>query len=200
MPAIPFVTIPAVPAPDPVTGPLRPFGWADDHRVVAVAVGVAELLRPGSDLARLLRAAPHADLLLATDEPRLRPVPALPPPPPVEIDDLPPLELDVHAAPEPEPAPTGPAVLAGLGLPGVRVHRLDLRPPLAGRAEDDLVAALSELVGFDPEPGVRCLAPEPVDVEGVVVGRAAQRVAQVYGLPLLRFRSRERPTAAVSGV
>src|SRR5205823_6082278 len=38
--------------------------------------------------------------------------------------------------------------------------------------------------GFDPEPGVYCLAPA-LPADGVIV-RAAQRIARVYGLPLLR--------------
>jgi len=51
------------------------------------------------------------------------------------------------------------------------------------------VAAISELVGFDPEPGVYCLAPvsAPADAARAVVNRAARRIAQVYGIPLLRY-------------
>ncbi len=183
MPALPFVTIKAL--PDPAGGPPGPAVAGDDHRVVAVATSAEELLRPDSDLRRLLAGVPQADLLLAADEPRLRLV-RVPPPGPVEIDDLPPLELDRHAI-EPDPSPD-PVRLTDLSLPGVRVHRLDLLLPLTGRAEDDLVAGLSELIGFDPEPGLVCLAPTPVDPDGDVVSRAAERVAQVYGLPLRRFR------------
>jgi hypothetical protein len=58
-------------------------------------------------------------------------------------------------------------------------------------AEADLVAAMSELVGFDPEPGVYCLAPTPSDPGRVAAARAAQRIAQVYGIPLLRYRCLE---------
>lgn len=163
-----------------------------DHRLVAVTVSTEELLRPDSDLARVLAFYPRADLLLATDEPRLRPIRIVPPPAALDVDDLPPVELDVHAAEPDEPRPA----LADLGLPGLEVSRLDLPTPLAGGAEDDVVAALSELVGFDPEPGVVCLAPTPVDADSAVVSRAAQRVAQVYGLPLLRFQCRGLTTAA----
>jgi hypothetical protein len=170
--------------------------------VVAVAVSAVALLRPDSDLARILRAVPRSDLLLATDEPRLTPV-RIPVSPPVDIDDLPPVELDHVAAAEQEQElelPTS-VVIDDLGLPGLRVHRLDLDLPLPGTAEDDLIAALSELIGFDPEPGVVCLAPEPVDGdrEGAVASRAAQRVAQVYGLPLLRFRSSDVYAVAPAG-
>ena len=65
--------------------------------------------------------------------------------------------------------------------------------PLTGAAEPDLVAALSELVGFDPEPGVQILAPvtPPGDPQRSVVDRAVQRIVQVYGLPLQRYRCLE---------
>ncbi len=82
---------------------------------------------------------------------------------------------------------------AALGLTDLQLHRLGLRLPLGSGAESDVVAALSELVGFDPEPGVYCLAPTPssTDPARAAVGRAAQRIAQVYGLPLLRYRCLE---------
>lgn len=166
-----------------------------DHRLVAVTVSTEELLRPDSDLARILAFYPRADLLLATDEPRLRPVRIVPPPVAMDVDDLPPVELDVHAVEPDEPR----AAVADLGLPGLEVSRLDLPAPLTGRAEDDLVAGLSELVGFDPEPGVVCLAPTPVDADSALVSRAAQRVAQVYGLPLLRFQCRGLSAAGIPG-
>ena len=51
------------------------------------------------------------------------------------------------------------------------------------------MAALSELIGFDPGRGVYCLAPAtPSDG---VLEQAAQRIARVYGLPLLRYRCLE---------
>jgi hypothetical protein len=182
-----------MPVPVPSTVPTPPPEVpATDRRVVAVAVSAAELVRPGSDLARILRTVPRSDLLVATDGPRPAPVRVVVPPP-VHVDDLPPVELDRHAAAEQElelVRPVAPAVGA-LAVVGLEVHRLDLGVPLPAGAEDDLVAALSELIGFDPEPGVLCLAPEPVDAAAAVVSRAAQRVAQVYGLPLLRFRCRE---------
>jgi hypothetical protein len=61
------------------------------------------------------------------------------------------------------------------------------------------VAALSELVGFDPEPGLYCLAPAaaPADSAPGVVERAVQRIARVYGIPLLRYRCLE--LAVVTG-
>ena len=85
------------------------------------------------------------------------------------------------------------ARIAELGLPALALHRLGLRAPLAPHAEDDLVAALSELVGFDPEQGVYCLAPAPApaDPARTAVDQAARRIALVYGIPLLRYRCLE---------
>ncbi|WP_214401991.1 hypothetical protein [Pseudonocardia lacus] len=190
-----------VPVPATVPVPPPPVATADGRRLVAVAFSAEELLRPDSDLARILRTVPVADLLLATDEPRLTPV-RIPVPPPVHVDDLPPVELDQLAVAEQELEIPTSVVIDDLDVPGLRVHRLDLALPLHAGAEDDLVAALSELVGFDPEPGVVCLAPAADDDAGgaAAVSRAAQRVARVYGLPLLRFRSRDlAATAAVTG-
>jgi hypothetical protein len=195
MSAVPFVRIATVPTPPSVIDMARAAAAAvaDGRRVVAAAVNAGELLRPGSDLARILRGFPRADLLLATDEPRLQsvriPVPA--PQGPVDIDDLPPVELDRHAVAEQELELPTAVVIDDLALPGLVVHRLDLPVPLSVLGEDDLVAGLSELIGFDPEPGVVCLAPLPVGPDAAVLSSAAQRVAQVYGLPLLRFGSRE---------
>jgi len=202
MSAVPFVRITSIPTSPSVIDMARAAAAAvaDRRRVVAAAVSASELLRSGSDLARILRGFPQADLLLATDEPRLQPVRiAVPAPPgPVDIDDLPPVELDRHAVEQELELPTAVAI-DDLALPGLRAHRLDLPVPLLRAAEDDLVAGLSELIGFDPEPGVVCLAPEPVDQSSAVVSAAAQRVAQVYGLPLLRFRSPELAAAGASG-
>jgi len=79
------------------------------------------------------------------------------------------------------------ASAARLGLTGLQVHRLGLPPVLPATAADDLVAALSELIGFDPEPGLYCLAPvEPV---ATAITRATRRIAQVYAIPLLRYGS-----------
>ncbi|MCO1653921.1 hypothetical protein [Pseudonocardia humida] len=185
-----------VPATVPVPPSAPPVAATDERRIVAVALSAEELLRPGSDLTRILRGFPSADLLVATDEPRLTPV-RIPLPPPVHVDDLPPVELDQHAAAEQELELPTSVVIDDLDVPGLRVHRLALDLPLPGHAEDDLVAALSELIGFDPEPGVVCLAPA-AGGGAAVAGRAAQRVARVYGLPLLRFGSRDLCGAVVT--
>jgi hypothetical protein len=144
-----------------------------DRRVVAIASDAMELLRPASDLARLLESFGRADVLLAEED---LPVAA-------DEDDPDDWTLDAEVTDEVRTR------AAALQHPDLVVHRLGLGHPLAAGAEDELVAALSELIGFDPEPGVYCLA--PASSTSSVIGRAAQRIAQVYGLPLLRFRCLE---------
>ncbi len=152
-----------------------------DRRVVAIASDAVELLRPGSDLARLLESFGRVDVLLAAE-------------------DVPTAAAAGDSDDDPESDPddwTGDdqvvdevrAAAAALGHPDLNVHRLALCPPLGPAVEDDLVAALSELIGFDPEPGVYCLAPA-TPADGVLV-RATRRIARVYGLPLLRYRCLE---------
>jgi hypothetical protein len=159
------------------------------RRVVAIAVSPMELLRPGSDLLAAIRGAGYVDLLLACeDDPVADPSPvgvlgggALDPP---DLDD---------DADEPDDADDVRDAVAGLGLDELHVHRLGLRPPLGTAADGDLVAALSELVGFDPEPGVQCLAPVPLpgDPARAAIERAVWQIAQVYTLPVQRYRCLE---------
>jgi hypothetical protein len=87
----------------------------------------------------------------------------------------------------------GPTRGTARHLNDLRIHRLGLTEPLGQAAEADLVAAMSELVGFDPGPGVYCLSPAATaaDGAGAAAGRAARRIAQVYGIPLLRYRCQE---------
>jgi len=158
------------------------------RRVVAVAVSPMELLRPGSDLLTAIHGAGYVDLLVVCeDEP-------VPDPSPVgvigggeldtpDLDDLDDDDSDddLHDA------------VAQLGLDELHVHRLGLRPPLGVAADGDLVAAMSELVGFDPEPGVQCLAPVPLpgDPARAAIERAVWRIAEVYSLPVQRYRCLE---------
>jgi hypothetical protein len=177
------------------------------HRVVAIVGTTMELLRPESDLLRIISGSPHVDLLVAAvdeavDAPGALGVLAGSMVDPCRIglsddgsesDDDTADELDnVDDAEEGHRAEIR-AEIAALGLPGLHVHRLDLTTPLNPNVEPDLIAALSELVGFDPEPGVYCLAPEatPGDVGRSAMSAAAQRIAQIYGLPLLRYRCLE---------
>lgn len=201
-----MVAVPEMSVSAPVAmGTGRSTVPAQRRRVVAVAVSPMELLRSGSDLVRLVEDFPYVDLLVAAED-----LPAAAPGPLGVLSyaedgreapgdgDLDGIDLDhddVGDEDEDEDDPDDEVRerLDRLGIPELHLHRLGLRPPLTPLAEADLVAALSELVGFDPEPGVYCLAPALAssDPSRTVVSRAAQRIAQVYGLPLLRYRCHE---------
>ena len=145
------------------------------RRAVAVTAGPAELLRPGSDLVRLVGGFAHVDLLVASDTARVDAV---------AIPLVGGADGENDAADEQAGADLR-ANAARLGLTGLQVHRLGLPSVLPATAADDLVAALSELIGFDPEPGLYCLAPvEPV---ATAITRATRRIAQVYAIPLIRY-------------
>jgi hypothetical protein len=141
-----------------------------DRRAVAIAPDATELLRPSSDLGRLLESFGRADILLAADSV------------PIMVDDDDPDDW-AHEGEDVR------ACAAALAHPDLAVHRLGLGHPIGSEAEDLLVAAISELIGFDPEPGVYCLA--PATPPNGPIARAAQRIARVYGLPLLRYRCLE---------
>jgi hypothetical protein len=175
-----MVAVPEIEASGPaaVAGMRSPFVRARHRRLVAIAETSMELLRPESDLADLCRGADHVDLLVACDD-------TVP-----DVDD----DRDDEAYYDGDgTVDEVVARIAELRLPALALHRLGLRAPLAAPAEDDLVAALSELVGFDPEQGVYCLAPapSPTDPARTAVDRAARRIALVYGIPLLRYRCLE---------
>jgi hypothetical protein len=167
------------------------------RRLVAVAVSAEDVRDPDSDLRQIAAAAGEMDVLVVRVD---LPGPARP---------ASPADAPDYAD---EPLPDGPAdetvgdLLAGLtvavpagdaaepDLPAtVRLHHLDLRWRVQEADEPDLVAALSELVGFDPDDRVFCVAPaagpdDASDPEQRVVGRAVRRVARVYGLPVLHYR------------
>lgn len=174
------------------------------HRLVAVA-GRPDELYAGTDLVRRLGSAAHADVLLVTDGDD---GPASTNGDPDEGADDPDGTDDSENTDAPPAHPPGPTSDVGtlareraraLGL-RVEVHRLALPVPsdVRPRDVDDVVAAISELVGFDPEPGVGCVVPigvyeemllpgaadGPVDV---MVGRAVERIVAVYRLPLLTY-------------
>jgi hypothetical protein len=86
--------------------------------------------------------------------------------------------------------------LSELASPSARRHRLALPMPFGDDREDDLVAALSELIGFDPEPGVFCLVPVGDDPCRAAVRRAAGRLARVYRMRLLGYSSAPGPSGA----
>ncbi|MCW0213143.1 MAG: hypothetical protein OJJ54_07275 [Pseudonocardia sp.] len=187
-------------------------------RLVAVAVSPLELLRPGSDLARIVGGSGRVDLLVARDELDLdadcADVTAL-------AGEGAPCEqivIDIAAlAGDPDPLGVEAfdaaveydeddddlydeddedfvlAAVAELGLPDLHLHRLGLSGRVSAAVEADLTAALSELVGFDPEPGVYLVAPtsSPSDPERTTIVEIVNRLARVYGIPMLRYRSLE---------
>src|SRR4051812_4431868 len=175
----------------------------EGRRVVAVAVTPMELLRPGSDLVRMIAGAGYVDLLLACeDEPVADPSPVCRlgrPWDPDGSDQAVPARWTDDEYLEDEADDSDDDVddlLASanlLALDELHLHRLALPAPLGAAAEPDLVAALSELVGFDPEPGVQVLAPSslPGDPQRAVIERAVLQIVQVYGLPLQRYRCLE---------
>jgi hypothetical protein len=129
------------------------------RHLVAVTVGLPELLLDAGGLLQRLGAAG------------------------VQIDIL------VAAASEEQADDAAALALGELSIADVTRHRLALPAPFGTERVDDLVAAMSELVGFDPEPGVFCLAPV---TEGrqpcqVTVGAAADVIADAYGLPIVRY-------------
>jgi LmbE family N-acetylglucosaminyl deacetylase len=76
-----------------------------------------------------------------------------------------------------------------LGLTGVRRYRLGLPDGCVEAAEHDVMAAVSELVGFADPEGLWCLAPWELDghPDHDAVGRAAAAACSAYRLPLLRY-------------
>lgn len=166
----------------------QPAAAGHRRRVVAVAVSAMELFRPASDLVRLIENFAHVDLLLATED-----VLAAAPGPVGVLTPMDDADAAYDDGPDDEEVDEVRERAAELDMPGLHVHRLGLRLPMGPDAEADLVAAMSELVGFDPEVGVYCLAPAPApsDLARAVVDRAAHRIAQVYGIPLMRYRCLE---------
>ncbi len=189
MVAVPEGELSAPEAPRAAGGPVPVHG----RRFVAVAVSAMELLRPESDLVRLVEGAGYVDVLLASED-----APVASPAPlgvlsgcAAEYDDIGP-ECDGPGYDD-EGYDEVAAQVAEIGMAELHVHRLGLPGPLGPQSDGDLVAALSELVGFDPEPGLYLLAPalDPADPGRSSVDRAAARIAQVYGIPLLRYRCLE---------
>ena len=160
-------------------------------RVVAVAVSAMELLRPGSDLVRSIEGAGYVDLLLACEDEKVAE------PSPVGVLGGGALEgVDAAGWTDDEDDDDVDDLRAAadlLGIDELHLHRLALPAPLGVTADPDLVAALSELVGFDPEPGVRVVAPlpAPTDPGRSAIDRAVRQIVQVYSLPLVRYRCLE---------
>lgn len=93
------------------------------------------------------------------------------------------------------------AALDCLELGGLTRHRLALPLPFGVERTGDVVAAVSELIGFDPEPGVFCLVPgkgadgsraahQAVEAASALVGDA-YRIRIMSYAPTLGARSAE---------
>jgi hypothetical protein len=190
-------------------------------RLVAVAVSPLELLRPGSDLARLIRESDRVDLLVARDEADLdrdcagvttlgcADTPAEDAGEEIVVDlaalaDG--LDAEDYAEDydedydgfDEDDEDDVLAAVADLGLPDLHLHRLGLPGRVGAAVQADLLAALSELIGFDPEPGVYLVAPtpSPSDPERSTIVEITNRLARVYGIPMLRYRSLELSVVA----
>ncbi|MBP2370544.1 hypothetical protein [Pseudonocardia parietis] len=154
---------------------------ARPRRLVAVALTESESVRAGGALAELSGGTGETDLLVV----RTDPVGPLRLVEPADAEDYP-----ADEASDPDDSPMTMPVTRVPAIP-VRLHRLGLRWTVQDADEPDLVAALSELVGFDPDDGTYCVAPASigpvVDQEIEVVRRAVRRVARVYGLPVLPY-------------
>ncbi len=103
------------------------------------------------------------------------------------------------------PLPAGGYVADTVLPASLHLHRLDLPWRVQEADEPDLVAALSELIGFDPEDQVFCVAPAAGtgtvrDPEEVALDRAVRRVARVYGLPVLHYRRASGDAGPVGGI
>ena len=207
-----MVAVPEVYTSAPSTGAevAQPAVSVHCHRMVAIVGTAMELLRPESDLLRIISSGVPVDLLVAAvdgpvDAPgalgvlsgsTVTPTWIGPSDGDGSVDDGLDDDGNVDIGPDDEDDDHRAVLqseIAALGLPDLHVHHLDLAGPITPNVEPDLIAAMSELVGFDPEPGVYCLAPEAAagDVGRSAMAAAAQRIAQIYGLPLLRYRCLE---------
>lgn len=76
-----------------------------------------------------------------------------------------------------------------LGMESTPRYRLGLRCGTLAEAEDDVLAAISELLGFAHPPGLLCLAPwlEDPHPDHVAAGRAAMLACRAYRIRLLYY-------------
>jgi hypothetical protein len=82
------------------------------------------------------------------------------------------------------------AALDCLELGGLTRHRLALPVPFGVERTGDVVAAMSELIGFDPEPGVFCLVPGIGDggrAAYQAVEAAASLVGDAYRIRIMSY-------------
>lgn len=94
------------------------------------------------------------------------------------------------------------AALRRLELGNLARHRLALSAPLRVEHTGDVVAAASELIGFDPEPGVLCLVPGPgggpqVRPDHQAVDAAAAAIGAAYRVRVMWFAPTPEARASV---
>lgn len=189
---------------------LRPLTLRSCRRIVVVAPHPRDEIRAAGGLLRRLGSR-HAevDVLSLTERPtRTCPVPSPEGDDPAgrgftlddlmagALDDLPdPDEASGDGEPaddDPDEAAAGAAYRA-LGLSVVRRHRLGLPDGGVAQAEADVVAAISEIVGFADDPeGLCVLAPWSGDGDDdhEAAGRAAEVVTAAYRVRLVRWLDR----------
>lgn len=183
---------------------LRPLTLRSCRRIVVVAPHPRDEIRAAGGLLRRL-ASRHAevDVLSLTERPTL----SCPPTALIEdtardgrvsldelvagaLDDLPEDVEDDDVDPDEAAAE---AAYRALGLSVVRRHRLGLPDGGVAAAESDVVAAVSEIVGFSDDPGGLCvLAPWSGDGDDdhEAAGRAAEVVTAAYRVRLVRWLDR----------
>lgn len=192
---------------------LRPLTLRSCRRIVVVAPHPRDEIRAAGGLLRRL-ASRHAevDVLSLTERPTRSCTPTaqiedtardgrvsldallagefpdLPDDPTAEDDDPTAEDDDV----DPDEA-AAEAAYRALGLSVVRRHRLGLPDGGVAAAESDVVAAVSEIVGFSDDPGGLCvLAPWSGDGDDdhEAAGRAAEVVTAAYRVRLVRWLDR----------
>ncbi|MFC5062178.1 PIG-L deacetylase family protein [Actinomycetospora atypica] len=191
---------------------LRPLTLRSCRRIVVVAPHPRDEIRAAGGLLRRLGSR-HAevDVLSLTERPtRSCPVPSYDGDDPAgrgftladlmagALDDLP--EPDDAAGDAGDDAPSddpdeaaAEAAYRALGLSVVRRHRLGLPDGGVAQAEADVVAAISEIVGFADDPeGLCVLAPWSGDGDDdhEAAGRAAEVVTAAYRVRLVRWLDR----------
>ncbi|MEJ2867438.1 PIG-L family deacetylase [Actinomycetospora sp. OC33-EN08] len=191
---------------------LRPLTLRSCRRIVVVAPHPRDEIRAAGGLLRRLGSR-HAevDVLSLTERPTRTctpaPVgePAPDPAPAFTLADLMAGALDDvggaggASGDDPDDSDTDPdeaaaeAAYRALGLSVVRRHRLGLPDGGVAEAESDVVAAISEIVGFSDDPGGLCvLAPWSGDGDDdhEAAGRAAEVVTAAYRVRLVRWLDR----------
>lgn len=142
-----------------------PLAFSRCTRVVAVAVRLPEFL---------LAAAGTAQRLVAAGIPI----------------DLLELSWQHSAAERASAAALARLGSGGPGSAGMTRHRLALPTPFGVERTDDVLAAMCELIGFDPEPGVVCLVPGSGETSRAAfpaIQAAAEAVTGAYRLRIVRY-------------